>query len=44
MTINVKHLNERQIKRDALGLLEAYFHELVHFTLREVDRAEDRGR
>lgn len=28
MTINVKYLSEQQIERDALGLLEAYFHEL----------------
>jgi len=28
MTINVKYLPEQQIERDALGLLEAYFHEL----------------
>lgn len=27
MTINVKYLSEQQIERDALGLLEAYFHE-----------------
>lgn len=27
MTINVKFLSEQQIERDALGLLEAYFHE-----------------
>ena len=28
MTINVKFLSEQQIEREALGLLEAYFHEL----------------
>ncbi len=28
MTIKVKYLSEQQIERDALGLLEAYFHEL----------------
>ena len=28
MTINVKYLSEQQIERDALGLLEAYFHDL----------------
>ena len=28
MTINVKYLSEQQIERDALGLLEAYLHEL----------------
>ncbi|MEW8333883.1 MAG: hypothetical protein AB2692_23335, partial [Candidatus Thiodiazotropha sp.] len=27
MTIQVKYLSEQQIERDALGLLEAYFHE-----------------
>jgi hypothetical protein len=27
MTINVKYLSEQQIECDALGLLEAYFHE-----------------
>ena len=27
MTINVKYLSEQQIERDALGLLEAYFHD-----------------
>ena len=27
MTINVKFLPEQQIERDALGLLESYFHE-----------------
>lgn len=28
MTINVKYLSEQQIERDALGLLEDYFHDL----------------
>ena len=28
MTINVKYMSEQQIERDALGLLEAYFHDL----------------
>jgi len=28
MTINVKYLSKQQIERDALGLLEAYFHDL----------------
>jgi len=28
MTINVKYLANRQIERDALGFLEAYFHGL----------------